>query len=40
MVVHHIYMQKGCRGPSEEREGGSGRQTFLFLFFYQQSELR
>lgn len=39
MVVHRIYMQRGCRGPFEEREGGSDCQTFLFLFFYQQSEL-
>lgn len=40
MVVNHIYMQRGCRGPFEECEGGSDCQTFLFLFFYQRSELR
>lgn len=40
MVVHRIYMQRGCRGPFEEHEGGSDCQTFLFFFFYQQPELR
>lgn len=41
MVLDHIYMPGGgCRGFYEEREGGSNGQTLLFLFFYQQFELR
>lgn len=37
MVLHHIYIQ---RGPHEEHEGSSDSQTSLFLFFYQQFELK
>lgn len=37
MVLHHIYIQ---RGPHEEHAGSSDSQTLLFLFFYQQFELK
>lgn len=37
MVLHHIYIQ---RGPPEEQEGSFDSQTFLFLLFHQQFELK
>lgn len=33
-------MQRGCRVSHEEHKCGSDSQTFPFLFFYQQFELK